>query len=119
MIKLRCPQCGKIFTPHRRDQKYCSPECREKYNNGTSTNRRKKRIERAKIADAVKQFKTEDIAPLNEFALVGKSLRRVAKEANAFGMSYGEYIMRIRCGDIEHALKMKGITDWKKILEEI
>lgn len=117
--KLRCPQCGKIFTPHRSDQKYCSPNCRDKYNNGTSSERRRKREEKAKVADAIKQFKTKDTAPIDEFVIAGKSLCRLAKEAKAFGMSYGEYMMRIRCGDIERVLKMKGITDWKRILREI
>ena len=30
---MKCQVCGREFEPHRRDQKYCSKKCRNKYRN--------------------------------------------------------------------------------------
>jgi 5-methylcytosine-specific restriction endonuclease McrA len=49
--QVECVVCGKIFVTHRSNAKCCSPECRKKYNNSTSTIRKDKRIAKDKRID--------------------------------------------------------------------
>lgn len=49
--QVECVVCGKIFVTHRSNAKCCSPKCRKKQNNSTSTIRKDKRIQKDKRID--------------------------------------------------------------------
>lgn len=113
MKKRQCAYCGAVFeVTTTGPKKYCSASCRTKAtaDKRNADNRAWEPEHREPYIPPLYD------APKDEFVIAGKSLPRLAREAKAFRMSYGEYIMRIRCGTIEDTLKQMGVTDWKSIL---
>lgn len=49
----------------------------------------------------------------------GKSINRIAAEARAFGMSYGQYLGALTAGTIMWELRDRGRENWREILASI
>ena len=100
---IQCAMCG-AETPRRSpNQKYCPVCARKRGDYRPRASGRKKRSGTAK----------EDIS-----SLAGKSLSRVAAEAAALGLQYGEYTVLVKEGMIERWCRERGV-DWRKAFEKI
>ena len=95
--KKNCAWCGKELPPLRRT--YCSDECAAAKRVLPVPKRPKKR--------------TSELLPpdMEGWETAGKGLRIVSAEADAFGLSYGQYTAKIRAHTIEDYLRHEG---WKK-----
>ncbi len=68
----KCKHCGKLFVSANYKQKYCNPVCRIEYN-------KEKLMDKRKSCNTNQNEKKE-------------SIRHIASEAKAAGMSYGQYV---------------------------
>ena len=73
MTERKCKRCGKSFMPKNNKQTYCNPICRIEYN-------KEKLIEERNELQKFRNRKTNN------------SIRNIAAEAKAAGMTYGQYV---------------------------
>ena len=102
--KKTCAWCGKELPPL--SQTYCSDECAAAKRVLPVPKRPRKR--------------TSELLPpdMTGWETAGKGLRVVSAEADAFGLSYGNYTAKIRAHTIEDYLRHEGWTEeeWKAVL---
>lgn len=133
---FRCERCGKQLLRKSSNQKYCA-DCgpiakkenakayyqRRKAEEGQTPRPvvpggRKLRHDPPKPSTYVPT--TAEILRGSVFDLTGKSLNRIAREAHALSMSYGEYVSRVQAGTIRSFLRQeRGIADPDKVLRKL
>lgn len=75
MTKRKCKRCGKSFVPKNNKQTYCNPICRIEYH---------------------KEMAMAEKEELQEYRKrKGKSIKNIAAEAKAAGMTYGQYVSKM------------------------
>ena len=83
-----CKFCGKIFIPTSRSQKYCDATCRTKQD---QSEKKSIRNEYNKSIEA-----SFEIDPYSPKDTPNEGLVNIAVEARKAGMSYGQYVSRLR-----------------------
>ncbi len=102
-----CAACGKAFAPRRASQKYCSPECRDaKYYTvacivcGKPIVRPTCRMTQICGPDCYQSWQTLTRNQASGGSLRSKdgkpTLADIVLEASRHGMSYGEYVSKIK-----------------------
>lgn len=127
----KCEECGVEFIAATPKQRFCGQKC-WRINNcrvkkeAAALREAKKRAQREAEKERRQQEAAEEARRIKEarqlnglFAMDGKSIPHIGREARAFGLDYGEYTGYIRCGTIENVLTAKGITNWENTLREI
>ena len=83
-----CAFCGKIFIPTSRPQKYCDAKCR------TGKDQSEKKSIRNEYNKSIEaSFEIDPYIPKEN---PNEDLVRIAAEARKAGMSYGQYVLRLR-----------------------
>lgn len=84
----KCKFCGKIFIPTSRSQRYCDETCRNNFN---YAERKSVRSEYNKSIEAA-----SEVDPYIPKDKPNEGLVNIAVEARKAGMSYGQYVARLR-----------------------
>jgi len=122
---FKCAACGRDTERRSANQKYCQG-CAyfihvKQTIDAQRLARQKKEADAARIKKEAskaeeRRKKAERLVTLT---LEGKSLRRIAAEAKAFGLSYGQYSAAISSGGIRQLLRHRGITNPEAVLRGI
>ena len=133
---FKCERCGKEILRRTKLQRYCS-ECGPiaKIENAKAYRARRKAEQDSVARPTVpggRKLKHEPPKPSayvpttaeslrgSVFDLSGKSLNRLAREAHALSLSYGEYVSRVQAGTIRAFLRNeRGIADPDKVLRKL
>ena len=83
MEQRECPICGNSFTANCGRQKYCSKDCREKF---------EREIRKSNREDALYRERNKD--NINRVNKNRMELMRINKKAKKEGLTYGQYVAR-------------------------
>lgn len=132
----RCARCGQEYMRKSKNQKYCTscaPIAKREHAKEYRARRKAEAGEQPRpVVPGGRKLKHEPPKPSayvpttheslagSVFDLTGKSLNRLAREAHALSLSYGEYVSRVQAGTIRAFLRNeRGIADPDKVLRKL